>query len=107
MNEEHIPFRQHRRLTVSEKRQKLISMVNEIDEFICESIQHCDDPEDLIAIGSLLQVMSKNILTTAMADKRKWAESVTQYALDTLEDDVNDRIRTGDTPVETFKGIYY
>jgi hypothetical protein len=51
--------------------------------------------------------MSKNILTTAMADKRKWAESVTQYALDTLEDDVNDRIRTGDTPVETFKGIYY
>jgi hypothetical protein len=82
-------------------------MINEIDDYICETIQYCDDPEDLIAIGSLLQVMSKNILTTAMADKRKWAESVTQYALDTLEDDVNDRIRTGDTPVETFKGIYY
>jgi hypothetical protein len=79
----------------------------EIDEFVCETIQYCDDPKDLIAIGSLLQVISKNILVAAMEDKRKWAESVTQYTLDVLEDDVNDLRRKGHVPAEKYKGIYY
>jgi hypothetical protein len=107
MNEENIPSRPHRNLTVSEKREKLHVMIEEIDDFICESIQYCDDPQDLIAIGSMLQVISKNILTSALGDKQKWAVSITQYALDTLEHDVNDRVRRGEIPVEAFKGIYY
>jgi hypothetical protein len=82
-------------------------MIEEIDEFVCETIQYCDDPKDLIAIGSLLQVISKNILVAAMEDKRKWAESVTQYTLDVLEDDVNDLRRKGHVPAEKYKGIYY
>ena len=53
-------------------------MIEEIDDFICESIQYCDDPQDLIAIGSFLQVISKNILTSALGDKQKWAASITQ-----------------------------
>jgi hypothetical protein len=107
MSEENIPSRQHRRLTVSEKTEKIHVMIEEIDDFICESIQYCDDPQDLIAIGSFLQVISKNILTSALGDKQKWAASITQYALDTLEHDVNDRIPRGEIPVEAFKGIYY
>jgi hypothetical protein len=107
MSEEDIPFRQYRKLTVSEKRQKLHVMIEEIDEFVCETIQYCDDPKDLIAIGSLLQVISKNILIAAMEDKHKWAESVTQYTLDVLEDDVNDLRRKGHVPAEKYKGIYY
>ena len=42
-----------------------------------------------------------------MEDKHKWAESVTQYTLDVLEDDVNDLRRKGHVPAEKYKGIYY
>jgi hypothetical protein len=55
----------------------------------------------------MLQVISKNILTSALGDKQKWAASITQYALDTLDHDVNDRGRRGEIPAEAFKGIYY
>jgi hypothetical protein len=69
------------RLTYEERARKRISLVEEVDEYIRETILYCDDEEELIALGSVLQILSKNILTTVM-DKKDWKHVIVKYVRD-------------------------
>jgi len=70
-----------RRLTGRERKEKRVSLMEDVDEYIQEIVMYCDDEEDLIALGSLLQVISKNILTTVM-DKGDWRHVINKFAKD-------------------------
>lgn len=70
-----------RRLTSGERKQKRVSLMEDVDEYVQEIVMYCDDEEDLIALGSLLQVISKNILTTVM-DKGDWRHVINKFAKD-------------------------
>ena len=49
-----------------------------VDEFVSEMVMWCDDKEDLLALGSILLVSAKNVMTTAM-DLNNWKKTVTEY----------------------------
>lgn len=70
-----------RRLTFSERQQKRVSLMKDVDDFIKESIQFCDDEEELIALGSVLQIISKNILTSVM-DRTEWRQAISAFLKD-------------------------
>lgn len=70
-----------RRLNGRERKEKRVSLMEDVDEYIQEIIMYCDDEEDLIALGSLLQVLSKNVLTTVM-DKGDWRHIIDKFARD-------------------------
>ena len=71
----------NRRLTFSERQQKRMSLMEDVDDYIRETIQYCDDEEELIALGSVLQIISKNILTTVM-DKGEWRQAISTFLKD-------------------------
>lgn len=70
-----------RRLTSKERKEKRVSLMEDVDEYLQEIVMYCDDEEDLIALGSLLQIISKNILTTVM-DKGDWRHVINKFAKD-------------------------
>lgn len=70
-----------RRLTFQERQQKRMSLMEEVDDYIKETIQYCDDEEELIALGSVLQIISKNILTSVM-DRRDWKSAINMFVDD-------------------------
>lgn len=71
----------NKRLTFSERQQKRMSLMQDVDDYIKETIQYCDDEEELIALGSVLQIISKNILTTVM-DRSEWRQAISAYISD-------------------------
>lgn len=77
------PYDPKRRLTFEERKRKRTSLMQEVDDYIQEMILYCDDEEDLIAMGSLLQICSKNILTTVM-DRKDWKSAINTY-IDAVE----------------------
>lgn len=77
------PYDPKRRLTFEERGRKRTSLMQEVDDYIQEMILYCDDEEDLIAMGSLLQICSKNILTTVM-DRKDWKSAIHTY-IDAVE----------------------
>ena len=70
-----------KRLTFSERQQKRMSLMQDVDDYIKETIQYCDDEEELIALGSVLQIISKNILTTVV-DRTEWRQAISAYISD-------------------------
>lgn len=52
-----------------------------MDEYVRETILYCDDEEELIALGSVLQILSKNILTSVM-NKKDWRQVIDKYVKD-------------------------
>jgi hypothetical protein len=70
-----------RRLTGRERQQKRVSLMEDVDDYIKEIVMYCDDEEDLIALGSLLQVLSKNVLTSVM-DRGDWRHIINKFAKD-------------------------
>lgn len=68
------PYRRSQQ-EASDDRQLLMEGV---DEFVSEMVMWCDDKEDLLALGSILLVSAKNVMTTAM-DVDDWKRSVTEY----------------------------
>ncbi len=52
--------------------------MEDVDSYIKETIQYCDDEEELIALGSVLQIISKNILTSVM-DKKEWKSAIGSF----------------------------
>lgn len=70
-----------KRLTFSERQQKRMSLMQDVDDYIKETIQYCDDEEELIALGSVLQIISKNILTTVM-DRTEWRQAISAFLKD-------------------------
>lgn len=75
------PYDPQRRLTSRERQQKRVSLMEDVDDYIKEIVMYCDDEEDLIALGSLLQVLSKNVLTSVM-DKGDWRHIINKFAKD-------------------------
>lgn len=75
------PYDPHRRLTTRERKEKRVSLMEDVDDYIQEIIMYCDDEEDLIALGSLLQVLSKNVLTSVM-DKGDWRHVIDKFTRD-------------------------
>ena len=75
------PYDPHRRLTTRERKEKRVSLMEDVDDYIQEIIMYCDDEEDLIALGSLLQVLSKNVLTSVM-DKGDWRHVIDKFTKD-------------------------
>jgi hypothetical protein len=75
------PYDPQRRLTGRERKQKRVSLMEDVDDYIKEIVMYCDDEEDLIALGSLLQVLSKNILTSVM-DKGDWRHIINKFLRD-------------------------
>ena len=75
------PYDPNRRLTYEEKLRKRLSLVEEVDEYVRETILYCDDEEELIALGSVLQILSKNILTSVM-NKKDWRQVIDKYVKD-------------------------
>lgn len=71
----------NKRLTFSERQQKRMSLMEDVDDYIKETIQYCDDEEELIALGSVLQIISKNILTTVM-DRTEWKQAISAFLSD-------------------------
>lgn len=53
-------------------------IMESVDEFVAEMVMWCDDKEDLLALGSILLVSAKNVMTTAM-DLDNWKKTVTEY----------------------------
>lgn len=68
------PYRRSQR-EAADDRQLLMEGV---DEFVSEMVMWCDDKEDLLALGSILLVSAKNVMTTAM-DLDNWKKTVTEY----------------------------
>ena len=75
------PYDPQRRLTTKERKEKRVSLMEDVDEYIQEIVMYCDDEEDLIALGSLLQVLSKNVLTSVM-DKGDWRHVIDKFTRD-------------------------
>lgn len=75
------PYDPNKRLTHEERLRKRLSLVEEVDEYVRETILYCDDEEELIALGSVLQILSKNILTTVM-NKKDWRQVIDKYVKD-------------------------
>lgn len=75
------PYDPHRRLNGRERQEKRVSLMEDVDTYVQEIVMYCDDEEDLIALGSLLQVLSKNILTTVM-DRGDWRHIINKFAKD-------------------------
>jgi hypothetical protein len=71
-----------RRLTFAERQQKRMTLMQDVDAYVKEAILYCDDEEEIIALGSVLQILSKDILTSCM-DKKDW-----KSAIGTFIDDV-------------------
>lgn len=103
-------FRPEKRLTPAEKAASRLDLMREVDEFVNECIMYCDDRQDMIALGCVLQIISKNILTGA-TDKKIWSNSVKDYIQEIMDEpDYGDlmRRRQSDTvPVENYKGLFY
>lgn len=98
-------------LSDKEKLSRRYYMMQEIDSYISEYIQYCDDEQDMIALGSVLQILSKNILSTII-DSDQWAKSVYTYVDDVLDDEIQGfgkRNRGWDSsvPVEYYKGKFW
>lgn len=49
-----------------------------VDEFVNEMVMWCDDEEDLLALGSILFVSAKNVMTTAM-NLDAWKRAAIEY----------------------------
>jgi len=75
------PYDPQRRLTQRERQEKRVSLMEDVDDYIKEIVMYCDDEEDLIALGSLLQVLSKNVLTSVM-DKGDWRHIINKFTKD-------------------------
>ena len=89
-----------KRLTYTERMEKRRAMMEEVDEYIQDMIQYCDDEEDLIALGSILQICSKNILTSCI-DKEEWKAVINNFAKD-----VEQEQDLGST-VNRYRGFFY
>jgi hypothetical protein len=62
-----------------------MKMLQGVQEYIGEAILNCEDEEDLKSLGALLQVQSKNILTSTLS-KAEWKYAISQYVIDTLRE---------------------
>lgn len=74
-----------KRLTMREREDKRKSLMQEVDAYIKETILYCDDEVELIALGAMLQIMSKNILTASI-DKTTWRSVISKFAKDVEEE---------------------
>lgn len=72
------PYDVRLNLSESEKQELRSELMNEVDQFVAEMILWCDDKEDLLALGSILLVSAKNVMTTAM-DLDDWKKATTEY----------------------------
>jgi hypothetical protein len=106
MSDENTPDLSHLRLSKTEVLQKRFHMLHDIDDYVTEMIQYCDDEQDLIALGSVLIVMSKNILTSVVG-KKAWAESIKQYTVDVIDEPEVKSKRWSQVPVDEYKGKFY
>lgn len=69
------------KLNFQERQQKRMALMSDVSDYIKETILYCDDEEELIALGSVLQILSKDILTTVMP-KNDWKHAITTFATD-------------------------
>ena len=69
------------RLNFQERQQKRMALMEDVSDYIKETILYCDDEEELIALGSVLQILSKDILTTVMP-RNDWKHAITTFATD-------------------------
>ena len=69
------------RLNFQERQQKRMALMADVSDYIKETILYCDDEEELIALGSVLQILSKDILTTVMP-RNDWKNAITDFASD-------------------------
>jgi hypothetical protein len=69
------------RLNFQERQQKRMALMSDVSDYIKETILYCDDEEEMIALGSVLQILSKDILTTVMA-RNDWKNAITDFASD-------------------------
>ena len=69
------------RLTFQERQRKRMSLMEDVSDYIKETILYCDDEEEMIALGSVLQILSKDILTTVMP-RNDWKHAITTFATD-------------------------
>jgi hypothetical protein len=69
------------RLNFQERKQKRMALMSDVSDYIKETILYCDDEEEMIALGSVLQILSKDILTTVMA-RNDWKNAITDFASD-------------------------
>jgi hypothetical protein len=106
MSDEHIPKISKNKLTPNEVLEKRFGMLHDVDDYITEMIQYCDDKQDLIALGSVLLVMSKNILTSVV-NKKEWADSLKQYTVDVMEEPEVTPKRWSYKSVDEYKGKYF
>lgn len=58
-----------------------MALMGDVSDYIKETILYCDDEEELIALGSVLQILSKDILTTVMP-RNDWKHAITTFATD-------------------------
>lgn len=69
------------RLNFQERQQKRMALMEDVSDYIKETILYCDDEEEMIALGSVLQILSKDILTAVMP-KDDWKNAITTFATD-------------------------
>ena len=69
------------RLNFQERQQKRMALMEDVSDYIKETILYCDDEEEMIALGSVLQILSKDILTAVMP-RDDWKNAITTFATD-------------------------
>ena len=69
------------RLNFQERQQKRMALMEDVSDYIKETILYCDEEEEMIALGSVLQILSKDILTAVMP-KDDWKNAITTFATD-------------------------
>jgi flagellar biosynthesis/type III secretory pathway ATPase len=62
-----------------------MEIIEQIDEFLKEMILYCEDEEDLISMGALLQIQSKYILTAVM-QREDWSKIINEYVKDSVNE---------------------
>lgn len=80
------------KLSLQERQMKRISLLNDVNDYIKETILFCDDEPELIALGSVLQILSKDILTAVMPS-RDWKDAITSFVNDVEKEKDYDSIR--------------
>lgn len=72
-------------MTPTQRYVRRMEIIEQIDEFLKEMILYCEDEEDLISMGALLQIQSKYILTAVM-QREDWSKIINEYVKDSVNE---------------------
>lgn len=66
------------KLSKKQEKEKRREIMSDVDKFVSELVLWCDSEEDLLSLGSILLITSKNVMTSVM-DINDWKLATMKY----------------------------